>query len=410
MTGGVDDEDENLCGGCSEIRENGGGALFNDGGTVTLTDVAFTGRSRRGRAWSRDREQRDPQHERRHVHWRRPSDPVHHGGTITGNEVTFQDDADGCCDYDGGAAYLDGGTVTLTNTTVVGSGGSASIGGGIDNAAATLTLTNDTLSGNTRGSLQTDPGGTTYVENTIIGAGNSDGGDGDCVASGRPDDINGENSSTAITHDLGDNIDQDGSCDLTGATDFPSQDPDLAPIFDNGGGVADGGTVRPAARPSAIPPPRAARRRMAAGPPRPIRPLRHRRVRGRASTPRSAHRVRRSDRRASPTPPLCLTSTINLDGEAGGFHFVYGTSPGELTQSTPEAAAGVVSMTRSGVRDRNRSQPRHHLLLRRDSRQCDRFHPREQRRAVHDPGRRAEHLERQRRLGHRHDRDDRLHG
>ena len=41
MTGGVDDEDENLCGGCSEIRENGGGALFNDGGTVTLTDVAF---------------------------------------------------------------------------------------------------------------------------------------------------------------------------------------------------------------------------------------------------------------------------------------------------------------------------------------------------------------------------------
>ena len=39
-----------------------------------------------------------------------------------------------------------------------------------------------------------------------------------------------------------------------------------------------------------------------------------------------------------------LESTINLDGEAGGFQFAYGTSPGELTQSTPEAAAGVVSM------------------------------------------------------------------
>ena len=38
-----------------------------------------------------------------------------------------------------------------------------------------------------------------------------------------------------------------------------------------------------------------------------------------------------------------LSATINLDGEAGGFHFVYGTSPGQLTSSSPVAAAGVVS-------------------------------------------------------------------
>ena len=157
MTGGVDDEDENLCGGCSRTRENGGGALFNDGGAVTLTDVAFLddpGGAAPGAAIGNNGTLNMSD-----VTFTGdgPQTLFTHGGAITGNEVTFQDDADGCCDYDGGAAYLDGGTVTLTNTTVVGSGGSASIGGGIDNATATLTLTNDTLSGNTRGSLQTDP-------------------------------------------------------------------------------------------------------------------------------------------------------------------------------------------------------------------------------------------------------------
>ena len=339
MTGGVDDEDENLCGGCSEIRENGGGALFNDGGTVTLTDVAFTddpGGVAPGAAIGNNGTLNMTD-----VTFTGdgPQTLFSHGGTISGNEVTFQDDADGCCDYDGGAAYLDGGTVTFTNTTVVGSGGSASIGGGIDNAAATLTLTNDTLSGNTRGSLQTDPGGTTYVQNTIIGAGNSDGGDGDCVASGRPDDINGENSSTAITHDLGDNIDQDGSCDLTRATDFPSQDPDLAPIFDNGGGVQTEALLfgSPAlGDPASSGCPAADAR----GTPRPegqcdigaFEAVKH-----------GAPTATTGDAQGVTDSGALLGATVNLDGEAGGFHFVYGTSPGQLTSASPVAAAGVVS-------------------------------------------------------------------
>ena len=141
--------------------------------------------------------------------------------------------------------------MTFTNTTVVGSGGSANIGGGIDNAAATLTLTNDTLWQHS-GVAADRPGGTTYVQNTIIGAGNSDGGDGDCVASGRPDDINGENSSTAITHDLGDNIDQDGSCDLTG----PPTSRARTPTWHRSSTTAVASRRRhccSAARPSAIP-------------------------------------------------------------------------------------------------------------------------------------------------------------
>ena len=38
-----------------------------------------------------------------------------------------------------------------------------------------------------------------------------------------------------------------------------------------------------------------------------------------------------------------LSATINLHGEAGGFHFLYGTSPDALSNSTDVAAAGVVS-------------------------------------------------------------------
>ena len=53
--------------------------------------------------------------------------------------------------------------------------------GDIDNDGATLTLTNDTLSDNLRGWLETDAG-TTSVENTTAASGDSEGGDFDCVA------------------------------------------------------------------------------------------------------------------------------------------------------------------------------------------------------------------------------------
>ena len=43
MTGGVDDHDENLTGGAvSTVSLNGGGAIFNNGGTLTLASVVFS--------------------------------------------------------------------------------------------------------------------------------------------------------------------------------------------------------------------------------------------------------------------------------------------------------------------------------------------------------------------------------
>ena len=90
-------------------------------------------------------------------------------------------------------------------------GGASSRGGGIDNGGATLTLINDTFSGNVRGALLTDQGASTTVENTIIGAGFSDGVDYACIAPGHTDDINDRTTANAVTTDGGYNIDQDGT-------------------------------------------------------------------------------------------------------------------------------------------------------------------------------------------------------
>ena len=159
------------CGGCETINSTGGGALFNNGGsvildgvaltndsapiggavsngpggTLTMTDVSFTGNTAAfgGGLFSR-------------------------GGQITGTGVTFENNGSG--GFGGGGAFLTGGTVSLTNSTIVGNGWASSYGGGIVNADANLTLINDTFSGNLRGALETDAG-TTAVANTIIGAG-----------------------------------------------------------------------------------------------------------------------------------------------------------------------------------------------------------------------------------------------
>ena len=53
------------------------------------------------------------------------------GGNVNGVGVTFENN--GGSAFDGGAAYLLGGTVSLTNATIVGNGWASSIGGGIAN-------------------------------------------------------------------------------------------------------------------------------------------------------------------------------------------------------------------------------------------------------------------------------------
>ena len=238
FTGGVDGDDEVPCNACDSLTLNGGGALFNQSATVTLDGVAFesngTSATAVGGAISNAGTL-----DMTNVSFTNNNGAAYggalfsHGGTVTADGVTF--DSDGAiANFEGGAVFLyEGGTATFVNATVVNSGTSSSRGGGIANDGATLTLTNDTLSGNTRGSLETDAG-TTSVQNTILGSGFSDNVDFDCVAPGQPSG-DGATSAKAITDDLGHNIDQDGACDLNAAGDQSKIDPELAPLADNGG-------------------------------------------------------------------------------------------------------------------------------------------------------------------------------
>ncbi len=339
LTGGDDGADENCPNGCETLQENGGGALFNNGGTITVTNAAFTndGGSLGGAISTNGGS----------VSLTGVSFTDDGGyiggalfarsGTVTGSGVTFFQDATAA--DDNAAAYLYGGTVSFTNTTVADSGGAASRGGGIDNGGASLTLINDTLSGNARGSLLTDQGASTTVQNTIIGAGFSDGSDFACIAPGFGDDVNGRTTASAITSDGGHNIDQDGHCGLSGATDVSGQDPMLAPIFDNGGGLSTQALLAgsPAlADPASTNCPSTDARGQA-------RPTGKCDIGAFEAVQIGPPDASTGDADNITDTSADLSATINLDGEAGGFHFVYGTSPSQLTSSSPVAAAGVVS-------------------------------------------------------------------
>jgi CSLREA domain-containing protein len=345
FTDGTDGNDEGFvgCSPCETLRANGGGALFNAGATVILDEVVFeddgetSGQPVGGAIGNAGTL------ELTNVSFTRDGAAIggalfSRGGTITANGVTFEDD--GRFDFDGGAVFLyEGGDATFTNTTIVGSGISSTLGGGIDNDGSTLTLINDTLSGNVRGSLETDVGGSTSVQNTILGSGFSDNVDFDCVAAGK-----GTNTDTttakAITNDLGNNIDQDGVCGLDASGDESGVNPDLAPIADNGGptpteALLHGSPAIDAGNDAACP----------------VTDQRG------IARPQGAHcdigafeAVLLGQPSASTgaatniaSSEATLQATIDLDGEAGGFHFLWGTSPAKLTKETGEAAAGVVS-------------------------------------------------------------------
>jgi hypothetical protein len=344
LNGGIDGNDENCSSGCQTLSANGGGALFNAGATVVLDDVAFEGDGLTSGQPLGGAIANDGTLELTNVSFIHDGAAIggalfSRGGTVTANGVTFEDD--GGFNYDGGAAFLyEGASVTFKNTTIVGSGTSSTFGGGIDNDGSTLTLINDTLSDNVRGSLETDVGGDTSVENTIIGSGFSDEGfDFDCVAAGKGNDA-GTTTAKAITNDLGNNIDQDGVCGLNASGDQSGVNPELAPIADNGGptpteALLHGSPAIEAGNDAACP---ATDQRGIARPQGAhcdIGAFEAVLVGQPSATTGAATNIAASE--------ATLQSTIDLDGEAGGFHFVWGTSAAALTKETPEVAAGVVS-------------------------------------------------------------------
>ena len=88
-------------------------------------------------------------------------------GNFTVNQITMQN---GSTSGNGGAILNDGGTLTVTNSTV--SGNTGDNGGGIYSASGTLTATNSTISGNTGnvgGGIYIANGTATVTNSTISG-------------------------------------------------------------------------------------------------------------------------------------------------------------------------------------------------------------------------------------------------
>jgi hypothetical protein len=253
------------------------------------------------------------------------------GGTAAIDRTTLADEQG-----ETGAVYVYAGArATITNSTVYGSGQANSRGGGVNNDAGTLTLVNDTLAGNLRGSLETNVGGTTSVKDTIIGDGFSDG-DTDCVASGLSA-ADSRTTAKAITTDQGGNLDEDGSCGLTvDGGDHPDGAAQLAPLADNGGPVPtmallhDSDALDTGADCAAVD-----ERDM-------VRPQGAGCDIGAFEAVRNDPPAAATTEAATDVAPYSATlhATVDLTGEAGGAHFEYGTAPGQLTSQTAVAATG----------------------------------------------------------------------
>ncbi len=336
FTGGVDERDARCLNGCDSVLDaDGGGALFNNYAGVTLDDVAFTGNVSSapiGGAVSTAYGTLTMNN----VSFTNNSSGVAgalfvRGGTVTGDGITFQDDRTTCCE--GGAAYLYGGaTVTLENTTVVNSAGLDGTPA-IANGDAALTLDNDTLSDNPS-DIQTDTSATTTAENTIFGTEGRPA----CEPAGREDETNDGRTGTAITSDGGNNIDQDSSCALTAASDFSNVDPGLVPIADNGGPTLTEALI--AGSPALGDP--ASSNCPAQDQQGVDRPDGSCDIGAFEATLVGPPTAATGDATNITETGADLAATINLDGEAGGYHFLYGTTndPADFTASS-EVAAGV---------------------------------------------------------------------
>jgi Fibronectin type III domain len=339
FTGGYDEQDEGCSSGCSTINSWGGGDLLNNGGNVTLDGVAFANNYSSATPLGGAVSNGSGSLTMNDVSFTHNAAGAGgalftRSGTVSGNGVTFSSNATTCCE--GGAAYLLGGTVTLVNTTIASSGG-FDAGGAIANGGANLTLDNVTLD-DSGSDIQTDQSASTTVENTILAV---DSGGTACVAAGRPDSLNDQTTGPAITTDGGNNIGQDNSCGLQASTDKSKVDPHVAPLFDNGGPTLTQALLAgsPAlGDPATTNCPARDQRGVARGDGSCDIGAFEAVIKGAPTTPTTGTAQNLTSTSAD------LTAMINLSGEAGGFHFLYGTSsdPANWT-STAEAAAGVVS-------------------------------------------------------------------
>jgi hypothetical protein len=171
-------------------KNNTGGAIDNEGGTVTVLGSTFSGNS-----------------------------AVYAGGIYDGDG--------GAISNNGGTISFNGGTVTVANSTFSGNSaargggsGDTGLGGAIFNEGGTVTVLNSTLSGNSAdghgGGIESILGGTTTLTNTILASSTN----GNCDGS---------------IQDGGGNVEDGNSCGFTATSSVSNSGSVLGPLANNGG-------------------------------------------------------------------------------------------------------------------------------------------------------------------------------
>ena len=220
MTGGIDGNDENAAGGATEtVNLNGGGAIFNSGGSLTLADDIFSsngGSNPIGGAIASDG---GGQVAMSNVTFADNAAGVGgalriKSGEVTGISVTFTDNFG---EFGGGSIYMDSGSLSLTNSTIDHSEGLNGYGIGIHNAGGQVNLLNVTIAHSEGYALLTDVGASTGIANTIIGLG----GRGDCVPAGGTDSVTNATTAAGVTGTGNNsNLDQNGDCTIGGSNNI----------------------------------------------------------------------------------------------------------------------------------------------------------------------------------------------
>jgi CSLREA domain-containing protein len=191
----------------SSSADDTGGAIYNTG-SLTLVDSTVSGNSASDDGGGIENDE---------------GEMFISGSTISGN--TAGDD--------GGGIDNDDGPVVIVNSTISGNTANGE-SGGIENEgpAGELTVINSTITRNRdfdatdglAGGIRNEDDGSVRLVNTIVA---DQLGGADCV---------NEDSSSWVS--LGNNLDSDGSCLLTGPGDLPNGSADLASLDDNGGPTA----------------------------------------------------------------------------------------------------------------------------------------------------------------------------
>jgi hypothetical protein len=150
------------------------------------------------------------------------------GGTVSISNSTFANNSAVAAPNsiaDGGGLYNNGGTVTISNSTFANNSASSGIGGGLFNNGGTVTISNSTFADNSAspagGGLVND-GGTVNIGGSIVANNVSGVGDPNCY-------------DNVPLHDQGYNLESRTDCGFTGTGSLRNTNPQLSPLANNGG-------------------------------------------------------------------------------------------------------------------------------------------------------------------------------